>query len=128
VTLLDYIEEHRPAFEYDWRTRFHMPLDVPGGMSFGEAWRLTGVLLADPSSHVAAAVAGWPHPVSREWMLSAHLYDAFVASKVDPKKHKAQPYPRPWDVKPKALGAGTSMSVAEYRALRARLEVEADSG
>lgn len=91
-------------------------------MPWGEAWRLTGVLLADPSSHIAASVAKWAHPVTREWMVTASLYDTFVAVNADPKKHKPTPHPRPWDKKPRALGQGTSMSVQEYRDLRAQLE------
>ena len=54
--LVDLFEEHRSAFEYDWRTRFHLPLSSVGGsMTYGEAWRLFSVLAADPSSHAAAA-------------------------------------------------------------------------
>ena len=125
LTLLDLIEEHRPAFEYDWRTRFGCRFDVPAQMSWGEAWRLTMELASDPSSHVAAGIYGWDHAVSYEWMLAANAYDAFVSANSDPKKSRPAPYPRPWDEKPKAIGAGTSMSVAEYRALRARIEAPA---
>ena len=35
LTLLDLIEEHRPAFEYDWRTRFGCRFDVPAPMALG---------------------------------------------------------------------------------------------
>lgn len=122
LTLLDLIEEHRPAFEYEWRARFGCRFDVPGEMSWGEAWRLTSMLANDPTSHLAASMAGWDHPVSREWMALADLYDAFVMANTDTKKHTPKPYPRPWDKKPVALGAGpTSRTVAEYRALRAAL-------
>jgi len=119
LTLLDLFEEHRSAFEYDWRTRFHMAHDVPASMSWGEAWRLTHELALDPASHVSAAIGGWSFPVSREWIAAVDHYDAFVTSK---SKRKPKPYPRPWDTKPKAFGAGTSMTVAEYRALRATFE------
>ena len=64
-------------------------------MSWGEAYRLTTVLLSDPSSHVAAAVAGWDHPVSREWLVLADVYD-LTARVAAGKKWKAKDaYPRP---------------------------------
>ena len=44
-------------------------------MGWGEAWRLMDVLLTDPSSHVAAAVAGWDYPLSREDITMRDLYD-----------------------------------------------------
>ena len=121
LTLLDLFEEHLPAFEYYWRTRFSCRFDVPASMSWGEAWRLTHELVLDPSSHVSAAVGGWSFPVTREWIVAADSYDAFVSSKSS-KGHKPKPYPRPWDHAPRAIGSGTSMTVAEYRALRASVE------
>lgn len=57
LTLLELIEEHRSAFEYDWRTRFGLALAaVPEVMDWGEAWRLTLELAREPESHVAAAI------------------------------------------------------------------------
>lgn len=103
-----------------------MGFDVPGSMSFGEAWRLTNELLLEPSSHVAAAVADWPRPISYEAMTLADLYDLLMAVNKDPKK-PAVPYPRPWDVAPKAIGAGTSMTPEQYRALRAEVEKTGDA-
>ena len=94
-------------------------------MSWGEAWRLTGELASDPSSRVAAGIYGWDYTVSREWMALADIFDIFVSANSDPKQPRLKPYQRPWDEKPKAIGAGTSMSVAEYRAMRARIEAPA---
>lgn len=95
LTLLELWEEHRGAFEYDWRARFHLPLsDVPERMSWGEAWRVTHVLLGDPSSHAAAAVAGWEFPVTREWLVLADVVDVLLASNAR-KGRKPKPYPRP---------------------------------
>jgi hypothetical protein len=62
-------------------------------ITWGEAMRLLTVLAADPSSHLAAALAGWSHPMSREAMILADLFDVQLASK---SKKKPQPYPRPW--------------------------------
>jgi len=93
--LLDLIDAHRGAFEYDWRTRFHLSLEVvPESMGWDEALRLTQQLTLDPSSHVAAAVAGWAHPVSREWAVTADLFD--LQHLVAAGKSKPKPYPRPW--------------------------------
>ena len=122
LTLLDLIEEHRPAFEYDWRTRFGCRFDVPAEMSWGESYRLTLELASDPSSHVAASIAGWDHAVSYEWIVLANTYDAFVSANSSTRQ---KPYPRPWDEKPQAIGAGPGMSIEEYRAMRARLEASA---
>lgn len=111
--LLDLIEGHRPAFEYDWRSRFHLPLSIVGdGMSWGECLRLTVVLAGDPSSHVGAALAGWPHPVTREWLALKALHDKFVQTKF----RKPYPFlPAPWDAKPRRIG-GTSLTREEVLA------------
>lgn len=87
------IDAHRGAFEYDWRARFAVPLAAVGrAMTWGEALRLTEQLAGDPGSRVGAALAGWEHPVSREWLVLVDLIDRF--SRVNFKK--PPPYPRPW--------------------------------
>jgi len=84
--------EHRAAFEYDWRNRFHLPLTVVGDtMSYGEAGRLASLLGRDPSSQVAAAREGWPAPHTREWFLLADLFDLTHHGLARHPK----PYPRP---------------------------------
>ena len=83
-------------------------------MTFGEAWRLTQVLLTDPGSQVAAAVAGWENAASRESLALYDLYDLQHQSKA---KRKPQPYPRPWVKKPRHIG-GASMSADEFRAIK----------
>jgi len=67
--------------------------EIGDRMGWGEAWRLTLVLARDPSSQVAAAVAGWPHPVTREWAVIADLFD--LQHKVA-SQNKSKPLPRPW--------------------------------
>lgn len=62
-------------------------------MSWGEALTLTTVLASDPSSHVAAALGGWSHPMTRTDMTLRDLYDLQHMSKA---KRKPKPYPRPW--------------------------------
>lgn len=84
---------HRGAFEYDWRSRFGLPLTVVGdAMSWGEAVRLTQLLEQDPSSMVCAALADLDHPFTREWLVLADMWDA-LAHQV----YKApKPYRRPF--------------------------------
>lgn len=94
--LLDLIEEHRAAIEYDFRSRFHLGLDALAvDIGWGEAIRLVGILRADPSSALAAAMEGWDHPISREALVLMDLFDLDMA--VNAGKKKPQPHPgRPW--------------------------------
>lgn len=95
--LLDLIEERRAQLEYDWRTRFALPLTVVGSdaMTYGEAWRLVGILAGDPTSQLSASAAGWDHPWSHEAALLADLWDLTVAANTSGKSRR-EPYPRPW--------------------------------
>lgn len=104
LTLLRIAQEHRPALEYDWRARFGLMFDPGGTTSWGESIRLCQVLLGDSTSQVAASVAGWAYPASREHLALADLYDVTV--RANSKRHaKVNAYPRPWD-KPKATTWG----------------------
>lgn len=115
--LLDLIDRHRGAFEYDWRTKFGLAFDPPESMDWGEVYRLTLILLGDPSSHVAGSYAGWPHPVSREWLVLADLYDLQGRAKHG-RKHKT--YPRPWVESRKKFG--TPVSKAEWHQIKSRIQ------
>lgn len=99
VGLLDLIEEHRPALEYDFRARFHLGLEcVPSDVGWGEALRLVRILRADPSSALAASFEGWDHPISREALILMDLFDLDMA--VNAGKKKPKPHPgRPWKQK-----------------------------
>lgn len=115
--LVDLIDEHRGALEYDWRTRFHLGLDaIPHVVGFDEAIRLVQVLRADPSSALAASVEKWPHPVTRESVVLMDLYD--LVHQAVAKKPK--PYPRPWG---KRIGRRTTdTSSFSQDAVKALLE------
>lgn len=68
-------------------------------MSYGEAWRLLAILQSDPSSYVAAALAGWEYPVSREDLVTRDLYDLthqLAWQQAGGKGKKPEAYPRPW--------------------------------
>lgn len=117
------IEEHRSAFEYDWRTRFGAPLRsvFSGEMNWREAWDLTVELLRDPSSHVAAALAKMTYPFSREAAISADLYDLLVSVNVDPKRRgQVKPYPRPFSRAETKRSTSTASQVDIRKALAAR--------
>jgi hypothetical protein len=112
------LDEHRGAFEYDWRTRFGLPLSaLPVAMDWAEAWRLTLILVADPTSQVCAAMSAWKHPLSWEGIALRDLYDLQHQSKA---KRKPKPYPRPWDVEPTKHGTGSQLTPEQFEALRAR--------
>lgn len=109
------IDAHRAAFEYDWRARFHKPLTVVGrSMSWGEALRLTGILVARPDSEVAVSISEWSHPASFEALALMNLYD--LEHRVAAGR-RATTYPRPWDKGKRSFGRGTSMHPDEMRAL-----------
>jgi hypothetical protein len=58
--------------------------------------RLAVILRSDPSSAIAAALEGWDHPISREALLLADLYDLNAAIN-SPKNKRPKPHPmRPW--------------------------------
>lgn len=120
LILLDAVEKHRAAIEYDWRAVFGVPFsDVEKGrMSLGEACRLLSVLAGDPSSKTAAAMEGWPYTFSREAMVLADLYD--LTHSIAAQGKRVRPYPRPWpDVDTSRLGK-TSLPQDKVRALLAR--------
>ena len=117
--LLDLFTEHRGAFEYDWRTRFRVPLtEVGESMTWGEAWRLFELLAIDGSSQIGAAMSGWTQPATRTDLTLRDLYDLQHRSKA---KRKPEQYPRPWDKKTSRVGAGTSLTIAEFKAIKANL-------
>jgi hypothetical protein len=71
-----------------------------------ETLHLVRCLAADPSSHVAAAVAGWTHPWPFEAWLLADLVDVFI--RANSKRGTAKPYPRPNRRPPNRFGGGRS--------------------
>lgn len=97
IQLLDLLEEHREAFDYDWRTRFGLSADVIGEeMDWREACSLTRALIADGTSRVGAAVAGWRYPWTPEAWILADLWDLIAAVHTD-RRRRPKPYPRPTD-------------------------------
>jgi hypothetical protein len=115
--LAELIDEHRSAFEYDWRTRFRLPLTVVGAsMSWGEAGRLATILAKDSTSQLAAALSGWLYPVTRESLVLMDYYDAYARATY--KRPSA--YPRPWDMPQRRYGQ-TRLTREELRAILTRV-------
>lgn len=119
--LIDLIDQHPDEIAYDWRSRFGLPLEAlaDGRMSWDEAWSLTQRLMADPTSHLRAAVAGWAHPWPYEARVLADLYDLTLAANTD-KKHRGRtrPYQRPWS---KTRGRRSTKPTVNQAAIRAAL-------
>lgn len=94
LALVAQINAHPGAFEYDWRTRFHLPLsEVGSGMEWGEAYRLARILRADPASQVAAALEGWDFPIERTTAALLDLFDLeFAKGSKKPKAHPGRPW------------------------------------
>lgn len=85
---------HTAEFAYDFRSRFNIGLNEIGErITYFEAIHLLSILLRDTSSWLQAAESDWEYPVSREWIVSSHVYDLLAA--VNSKK-KPKPYPTPW--------------------------------
>lgn len=69
------------------------------------------MLLKNPQSWLAAAVAGWEYPISNEWMVLAHTYD--LLGQANFTKSKPKPYPKPWKTRNREqLGATKRQPVA----------------
>ncbi|WP_212750679.1 hypothetical protein [Cutibacterium avidum] len=106
---------HRGALEYDWRTRFGLPLTAVGtdAMSWSEAVRLAVTLTSDGSSQLAAALGQWRRPFTfTEWAVLDFL-DTYRAAN---SEGKADPVPRPTE-KPRTPG----MSKQEVDAILSRV-------
>ena len=116
--LLDLIEEHPGAIEYDWRTRFHAPAsDIGTAYPWDESLRLVKILRADPSSMIAAAFEGWDHPISREALVLMDLYDLDMQVATGGKvrdKHQGRPW-RSDDRQRTRKGNAAGRSMAEIR-------------
>ncbi|WP_104128003.1 hypothetical protein [Cryobacterium sp. Y57] len=115
--LLGLVEDHTEPLARDFRERFGLSyLEIGYGIVYIEAWHLCKSLLKDPSSWLHAAVAGWEHPVSREWIILAQSFDLAHAAA---SKHRPKPMPRPWpDTKNKIGGKKmVRRSIEDVRAI-----------
>jgi len=82
--------------------------------------QLTICLAKDPSSQVAAALAGWEHPFSYEAILLAQILDEFAVAHLPAEKAELyRPWPRPWPSQ--AKGKVNQVSHRQARATLASL-------
>lgn len=87
-------------------------------MTWGEAWRLVEVLIRDPGSATAAALVGWEHAVSREWLLLLGLREATVRAHFkDP-----DPWPVPWPEQRKGVIGSAAEQVLTQEQIDALLK------
>jgi len=73
--------EHRGEAEFDFRHILHTSYRKRVRRDLDEALRLARQLLKDPSTRLAAAVAGWDHPLSVEALISASLWTAWTGKR-----------------------------------------------
>lgn len=74
------------------------------------------MLLQDTSTYTYAKIREWKHPVTREWLAMADLWDLTLGINVKKKDYK--PYPRPYkDEKDnkKQVGNVSNLTQAEVR-------------
>lgn len=74
------------------------------------------MLLKDPSTYTYAKLREWKHPVTREWLAIADLWDLTLSTNV--KKKDFKPYPRPYkqDLEnKKKVGNVSKLTQAEVR-------------
>lgn len=103
------------------RSRFGLSMfDIGDGITYLEAVMLVAVLMRDPSSWLCAAWNEWQYPVSREWIVNAHLYDLTAAVNAA-KGRKPKPYPNPFPSTEKRRFGKTDKSPDEVKALLARM-------
>lgn len=118
LELYGLIDKYPVELTRDFREKFSLSLhDVGRSVRFDEAYRLIISLHSDPTSWLQAAVSGWSHPVSREFVALADAYDLTHASL---SKRRPKPYPRPWDGADARLRRTTKRTYTPEQ-LRARL-------
>lgn len=128
VALVEVIDEHPSAFAYDWRHRFGLSLRqvTETDPDWWETRHLAAELAGDPSSHIAAALAGWTHAWPIEAWILADLYDLTV--KAHSRKRSNKSYPRPNAERPARMGRATHPQHVIRAALAARGHTIVDGG
>jgi hypothetical protein len=111
------MQSYPKEIAYDFRSRFQISFfELGKSVSWAEVILLTASLMNDPSSHLQAAVNKWKHPVSYEWIVSAHIFDLLAMAN---SKKKPKPYPTPWPNKGKTrLGSRNKSRADVINALR----------
>ena len=94
LTVLEILEDYKPAFIYDFRARFGLGLaDLGDKVPWLEVCALVGMLMTDPTSWLQVTKNKWSHPIDYNWTIQAATYD--LLAQVNSKR-KPKPWPRPW--------------------------------
>lgn len=125
AALLELIEEHRPAFTFDFRRYFGVPLSEVGrSIPYGEAWLLIIELQRESGSHThmlkhgfveSSSLADFAAITHAEWYMNVHR---------QPKTPLIE-LPRVWE-KPNPNADVTPEQRAELEAQLARRSAFAD--
>ncbi len=119
--LRELIEEHPAELAYDLRKLLNLSIfDLGSTISYGESVLLVAMLMREPESWLQAVSNGWDYPVSREWIVTSHLYDLFAMANSG-KGKKPKPYPNPFPDRNKDSTGRTDLSPVEAKALLARM-------
>lgn len=84
-----------------------MSLRTLGGLSWNDAWDLTGELMRDPTSHTAAAVSGWAYVPPPESVAAYWLLEGWINAQRKPNSIPTT-IARPW------IAAGAAAAQPEY--------------
>lgn len=127
AALLELIEEHRPAFTFDFRRYFGVPLSEVGqSIPYGEAWLLIMELRRESGSHThmlkhgfteTASLADFAAIMHAEWYMNRH--------RRNPERTPLIELPHVWE-KPNPNADVTSERRAELEAQLARRSAFAD--
>lgn len=120
--LRELARRHPSEFTYELHTLGYTPDEIGETVDHVLVSRLLDVRLRDTSSWLFAVVNNWEFPVSREWMVAADHFDAFVRSKSGRRKPK--PYPRPWKNADATKIGSTKLSPKAARELLRRAREE----
>ena len=100
------MREHYPALAADLRSRFGISInDLGVAVSWREAIALVEVLSRDITTHLAASVSGWSHPMSRLEMFKQMQINSQL------KDHDRLPWP--WDKAAKPIVTDMELAALE---------------
>ena len=89
------ISDYPAELASDFRAFYHFGIDDIGKtVSLLEATLLVRMLLRMPESALQAKIAGWDYPITREWVVMAHLWE--LTAQINSKR-KVKPYPNPFN-------------------------------
>lgn len=120
------INDYPAELASDLRSNYHFSIDDIGkSVTILEATLLVRMLLRKPDSALQAALAGWDFPVSREWVVLAHLWD--LTANINSKR-KVKPYPNPFKNNATTRMGKTDLPSSTVKKLLASMNPKEESG